>query len=112
MESKKYASQNCSLTSPGSWDTRPGYNQELPVSPVFALPFMVHEDAAKGILIVAKSDRGVEVVLTDPPNGTTALVLEGVGPEPGFAPPFEKAVGADGRLSLGPFGVAIVSFGK
>eukprot|EP01043_Picozoa_sp_COSAG02_P045893 COSAG02_NODE_4242_length_5594_cov_2.769063_4_plen_715_part_00 len=112
MESKKYASQNCSLTSPGSWDTRPGYNQELPVSPVFALPFIVHEDAAKGILIVAKSDRGVEAVLTDPPNGTTALVLEGVGPEPGFAPPFEKTVGADGRLSLGPFGVAIVSFGK
>ena len=113
MESKKYASQNCSKDSPGSWDTRPGYNnQELPVSPLFALPFIVHEDAAKGILIVAKSEQGAEVVLTDSPNGTTALVLEGVGSEPGFAPPVEKVVGADGRLSLGPFGVAIVSFGK
>ena len=109
MEAKKYG-QNCSSSPSGSWDTRPG-NQASPVTPLFALPFIVHEDATKGILIVAKSEHGAQVILTDAPNGTTALVLEGVGSEPVFAPPVEKAVGADGKLSLGAFGVAVVSVG-
>ena len=52
--------------------------------------------------VVVDPDAGADVTLTSAPNGTTALVLEGVGAEPGFNPPTEKAVGPGGRLSLGP----------
>ena len=54
------------------------------------------------MLLIAKTEAGAEVTLASAPNGTTALVLEGVGAEPGFNPPTEKAVGPGGRLSLGP----------
>ena len=37
-------------------------------------------------------------------------MLEGVGEEPGFSPPTEKVVGVDEKLSLGAFGVALVSY--
>ena len=31
------------------------------------------------------------------------------GEEPGFAPPVARAIGSDGKLVLGPFGVAVVT---
>ena len=79
---------------------------------LFALPYIVHEqDNSRGLLLIAKTNDGIEVTLTGVPNGTTALVLEGTDPdEPGFSPPIEKAVGADGKLSIGPYAVALVSF--
>jgi hypothetical protein len=79
--------------------------------PLFALPYIIHEkDNARGMLLIAKTNDGVEVTLSDAANGTTALVLEGVGDEPGFNPPVEKVVGADGKLYLGPYGIELVSF--
>ena len=71
---------------------------------MFALPYIVHDqDNARGMLIIAKTEAGADVTLTSAPNGTTALVLEGVGEEPGFNPPVEKVVGPDGKLPVGPY---------
>ena len=101
---------DCDKDPSGAWAAGGGYS---PPSgpPFFALPYIVHEqDNAKGMLLIAKTPDGAEVTLTKAPNGTTALVLEGFGSEPGFSPPTEKVVGADGKLSIGPYGVALVSY--
>lgn len=42
---------------------------------------------------------------------TTASVLEGVGPEPGFTIPIAREIGGDGKLTMGPYGIAIVDAG-
>ena len=40
-------------------------------------------------------------------DSTVMLVLEGVGQEPGFAPPTERGANADGAFTLGPYAVAL-----
>ena len=51
-------------------------------------------------------------------NTTTAQVLDGsvdgksLDPEPGFLPPVDRVIGADGVLALGPYAVALVHAGK
>ena len=94
---------DCNKPGKGSWPAAGGHPPPPPGPAIFALPYIVHEqDDAKGMLLIAKTEAGAEVTLASAPNGTTALVLEGVGAEPGFNPPTEKAVGPGGRLSLGP----------
>lgn len=101
---------DCNKDASGSWAAAHGM-PSVPGPPVFALPYIVHEqDNAKGMLLISKTPDGTDVTLTSAPNGTTALVLEGVGAEPGFNPPTEKVIGADGKLSIGPYGVALVSY--
>jgi hypothetical protein len=84
--------------------------------PLFALPYILH-DATKtrGLLLVNKMHTGVMVKLSAATLSAgadanwTAMVLEGVGPEPGFNPPVERAVVVGGALSIGPFGVALLT---
>ena len=95
---------DCSKAGSGSWAAAGGHPAPPPGPPVFALPYIVHDqDNARGMLIIAKTEAGADVTLTSAPNGTTALVLEGVGEEPGFNPPVEKVVGPDGKLPVGPY---------
>ena len=62
------------------------------------------------MLIVCRVHTGCELSLSlaGLGSGGTALVLEGVGAEPGFSKPVNRTIGADGRLTLGPFGIALV----
>ena len=101
--------------SPGCPTCTSGSTKPLPAPPalVFALPYILH-DAAKtrGLMLINKQHTGVTVKLSAAAlaGGTpTALVLEGVGPEPGFNSPVNRSV-AGGQLSIGPYGVALVTY--
>ena len=74
---------------------------------LFAMPYILHATRSKGIMLVNKRHFTVEALLQKG-TPTTALVLEGVGPEPGLNPPVERAILEDGRLVLGPYAVAFV----
>jgi len=81
----------------------------LPNATLYAQPYVLQTGAkTRGLMLVNKLHLPQVAVLQGVPLPTTALVLEGVGPEPGFAPPVERSVGADGVLHLGPFAVALV----
>jgi hypothetical protein len=65
------------------------------------------------MLIVCRVHTGCELSLSLAGLGSggtsaRALVLEGVGVEPGFSKPSNRTIGADGRLTLGPFAIALV----
>lgn len=70
------------------------------------------------MLLVNKQEEPTVVTLALGVNGTSALVLDGtvdgvtVDPEPGFVPPVERTIDNDGRLSLGPWAVAVVQAGR
>ena len=105
-------SVDCDKPGSGSWPAAGGTPPPPPEPPIFALPYIVHDqNNARGMLIIAKTEEGVAITLAEAPNLTTAIVLEpGVGESPGFNPPTEKTIGSDGKLSLGPYGIALVSF--
>ena len=71
--------------------------------------------ARRMLLLVSKTGDGLAATLANGggfPNGTTALVLEGAGAEPGLNPPVPRAPdAATGVLALGPYAVAIVTLG-
>lgn len=117
------------LLRPGNWQGESEVIHEVPPSPttpeVFALPWIRHYASAnRGVLLVNKASTpttiqiiGEQALLQSngwPTNATTALVLDGtidgltVEEEPGFVPPVERMLAADGSLTLGPFGVALV----
>ena len=98
---------------------------------LFALPFELLQPrdgsgkagGGRGMLLVSKRHTSIEIMLSAlaleglrTPAGASAAgaaelsvtVLEGTGREPGFTPPVKRMVGADGKLSLGPYAVAIV----
>jgi len=84
-------------------------DSEGPNATLYAMPYVLQNGAkSRGIMLVIKRHLPQVAVLQDITLPTTALVLEGVGPEPGFNPPKERSVGADGRLELGPFAVVMV----
>jgi len=68
-----------------------------------------HSSASLGrvVLLVSKKAAALSVTL-DGAGGKLAQVLEGVGDEPGFAPPTTRRASKDGELQLGPFAVALV----
>ena len=72
---------------------------------VYALGIEVQ--GRKKVLIVSKSARP-ETVLIAGATGL-ALVLEGVGDEPGFMPPTSKILTDSGEVSLGPYAVAVIT---
>ena len=89
-------------------------------TPVYALAFRLADAGTRHALLVSKTSAPLTLHLiangstaeagAPPPRPTVAQVLEGVGAEPGFAPPVTRALRADGSLELGPFGVALVDF--
>ena len=76
--------------------------------------YFVHESKQRGMLIVCRVHTGCDLALSlaglgDGRGTARALVLEGVGLEPGFTKPVNRTIGANGALRLGPFGIALVS---
>lgn len=81
--------------------------------PLTVYPYQLHETQQRGMLLVCRVHNGCAVTLdlSGLGGGTgsaSALVLEGVGPEPGFTKPVHRSVGEGGALQLGPFGIALV----
>jgi hypothetical protein len=81
------------------------------------MPYIVHDSGKRGVLLVSKTSTPLEVTLQGAGVSgvnTTAQVLDGtidgksLDPEPGFVPPVDRVVGADGVLALGPYGIALV----
>ena len=70
------------------------------------------------MVLVNKHEAPTVVTLALGTNSTSALVLDGtvdgvvMDPEPGFVPPVERTIGNDGRLSLGPYAVALIQAGS
>ena len=66
----------------------------------------LEQDGQKGLLAINKGN------VTDTVSGTFAgwagVLLEGVGPEPGFVPPRAVQVSPSGALAMGPYGVAVL----
>jgi hypothetical protein len=98
-----------------------GSTKPLPASPptdtLFAMPYIVHDSGKRGVLLISKTSTPLEVTLQGAGVSgvnTTAQVLDGtidgksLDPEPGFVPPVDRVVGADGVLALGPYGIALV----
>mmetsp|Transcript_73619 Transcript_73619/g.202235 ORF Transcript_73619/g.202235 Transcript_73619/m.202235 type:complete len:179 (+) Transcript_73619:3-539(+) len=86
---------------------------------VFAMPYVVHADSSRGLLLVSRSAYPMKVKLTGTGlASTTANVVDGtldgvtLDPEPGFVAPVSRAVGSDGTLALGPYAIAIVDAGS
>jgi hypothetical protein len=83
-----------------------------PPASVKVYPYIVHETEQRGMLIVCRVHTGCGITLSLAGLGVDgtahALVLEGVGAEPGFRKPVNRTIGADGALQLGPFGIALV----
>ena len=83
---------------------------------VAVLPFILQSAGKRrGVLLVSKTASLITVVLTGAGlAGAKATVLDGttdgvtVAPEPGFVPPTQRNVGADGALKLGPYAIGIV----
>ena len=86
-----------------------------PPPAVAVLPFVLEEWGRRGVLMVSKTVRPTQVLLSGVglPGGE-AMVLDGtldgetLEPEPGFVPPVQRTVGMDGVLKLGPYAIAIV----
>ena len=116
--------EDCSRCGIGCPTYYPYESEVLHVAPpppppppsVAVLPFVM-QDATKrrGALLVSKTVHPTTVVLAGAGlAGGEATVLDGtldgatLEPEPGFVPPVQRAVGADGSLKLGPYAVAVV----
>jgi len=90
------------------------------VAPLYSLAMQVPDEAGGGparrvLLLVSKTSDAVAVALADGgfPSGSSAIVLEGAGAEPGLNPPVARAPdAASGALSLGPYAVAVVTLGE
>ena len=119
------------LIQPPTWQGHSEVIHEVKSNPataqVFALPWIRHDSGARGVLLINKAASPTVVLLKEQSaagaggaegpwhaNRTTAVVLDGsvdgvtVDAEPGFVPPVERRLGADGSLPLGPFAVAVV----
>jgi hypothetical protein len=111
------------LLQPGNWQGESEVLHAVPgdnVRPttLFALPYIRHDSGARGVVLVNKHEAPTVVTLALGTNSTSALVLDGtvdgvvMDPEPGFVPPVERTIGNDGRLSLGPYAVALIQAGS
>ena len=103
---KAIVASNVSLAN----GTLTGGSSSIP-QPVYVMPYVMED--TQGVLLVNKKQTAMDVTI-DGVVGGSALVVEVAlsGPdaaEPGFAPTVAKELSADGKLSLGPFGVAVVT---
>ena len=90
-----------------------------PTAKLFAMPYLVHSDNSRGLLLVSKSAFPMKVSLRgEGLTSTVAKVLDGtldglvLDSEPGFVPPVARVVNSTGVLALGPYGIAIVQAGS
>ena len=64
----------------------------------------------KGILLVSKVPEPVTVIIDGVSRGVATVVEVTPGDdETAINPPVAKTIGSDGKLSLGPFAVAVVT---
>jgi hypothetical protein len=81
---------------------------------VYALGFVLEEAHPpfganqRGLLVINKGSAPQHLQLDATMRGAVATVLEGVGEEPGYTAPRVAVIGADLRLSCGPYCVATV----
>jgi len=85
---------------------------------VEVMPFILQDaNERHGVLLISKTVTPTTIVLHGAGlAGGKATVLDGtldgtlgtLGAEPGFVPPVQRTLGADGALKLGPYAVAIV----
>ena len=117
--------QDCSWYSHCDWKelSKPGGNYMSEVvtgkdsggggadgPPIYAMPYT--KDGKKGMLIVNKKSVGAEVTIAGAKGGQATIVEVNTDPscsDPGFEPQVRRPVSAEGKLSLGPFGVAVVT---
>jgi hypothetical protein len=102
-----------------------GSTKPLPAPPttdtLFAMPYIIHDSDKRGVLLISKKSTPLTITLLGAGVSgvnTTAQVLDGtvdgnsLDPEPGFVPPVDRVIGADGVLTLGPYGIALVHAGR
>lgn len=79
-------------------------------SPVYVMPYI--KDNRKGLLVVNKKAASLELKIAGATGGLATVVEVNTDPkcsDPGFEPQVRKEISADGVLSVGPFGVAVVT---
>lgn len=75
---------------------------------VYVFPYA--KSADKGILVVNKMGTPLELRLHSIIAGSATIVdVDLMSNEPGFNPPRTQLISEDGKLSLGPYGVAVVN---
>jgi len=81
------------------------------MSPLYSMAYI--KDGKKGVMLVNKKAQTQTVTITGAKGGTALVVevaLEGPdAAEPAFAPQIQKQLSADGELTLGPFGIAVIT---
>ena len=100
----------CPLTPPPPQESKAILNSTISdASAGYALPYAKLGND-RGVLLVNKQGSAQYFVIGGV-SGGLGSVVDGTGndDEPGFAPPVVKPVGKDGRISLGPYGVAVVT---
>jgi len=91
-----------------SWPLPPPPLPPSSAVPVHAMPYIM--GGARGALLINKKAVRLEVRLEGVSGGVATMVeVDEASAEPGLAPPISRPVSAGGMLSLGPFGVAVVS---
>lgn len=91
-----------------SWPLPPPPLPPSSAVPVYAVPYIM--DGARGALLINKKASRMVVRLEGVSGGVATIVeVDEASTEPGLAPPISRPVSAGGMLSLGPFGVAVVS---
>ena len=64
----------------------------------------------KAILLVSKADVWMDVLLPGVVGGSATVVeVNADAAEPGFEPPVQKGISAEGKLSIGPYAVAVTT---
>lgn len=101
-----------SARAPNSASTSGSTKEIARAGALFALPFIMHDAAnTRRLMLVNKRHTPLVVTIEQDAGAlaTAALVVEGVGPEPGFNKPTKKMIASDGKLEIGPYGVALIT---
>ena len=108
-----YFKSSTAVNTDESWSSY--YNEQRLPAAVFGMPFQRHDNHDRGVLIVSRKSTPTWITLQgDGLANANALVLDGsfdgntVDAEPGFVPPVERTIAANGQLRLGPFAIALV----
>ena len=75
---------------------------------LYAMPYAINQ--TKAILLVSKADVWMDVLLPGVVGGSATVVeVNADAAEPGFEPPVQKGISAEGKLSIGPYAVAVTT---